>query len=284
MKPDAEQTYHYIVLNPTGNITALVTDSVEVSRQPFFADKIMARHPEVEQVGFVDLSGIEVEPVHARLRMAGGEFCGNASMCTAVLYEMEQGVSGLEDAERKVILQVSGAEEPVEVSLRGNEESGYFAGVKMPSAKKIRTVRLKYRDLTDEAVLVEMQGISHLIIEKGSAFFSLLENPEAAETAVKQWCGELSAEGLGLMFLEEEDNTRTLTPLVYIPESKTIFWENSCGSGSSACALYLSEKTSSPEEFLFQEPGGVLRVAVASSGSVKISGGVKIIGRHSITF
>ena len=64
----------YRIFDPTGNVTALVEDAVEPALQPEAAAEIMRVHPEVEQVGFVSLNG-----ALPSLRMAGGEFCGNAS-------------------------------------------------------------------------------------------------------------------------------------------------------------------------------------------------------------
>ena len=71
----------YRIFDPTGNITALVEEAVDVSRQPSVAADIMQKHSNVEQVGFVSLDGDL-----PALRMAGGEFCGNASMSAAALY------------------------------------------------------------------------------------------------------------------------------------------------------------------------------------------------------
>ena len=72
----------YAILDPTGNVTALVRDPVEVACQPVVARQVMDRHPEVEQVGFV--SGAASDPLaQAELRMAGGGVCGNAAMSAA---------------------------------------------------------------------------------------------------------------------------------------------------------------------------------------------------------
>ena len=56
----------------------------------------MRRHPEVEQVGFVRFSDDPGDPVRAGLRMAGGEFCGNASCCAAVLWFLDHGTAELQ--------------------------------------------------------------------------------------------------------------------------------------------------------------------------------------------
>ena len=44
------------ILDPTGNITALVEESVLPEEQPAAAAELMARYPAVEQVGFVRLA------------------------------------------------------------------------------------------------------------------------------------------------------------------------------------------------------------------------------------
>lgn len=67
------------ILNPGGNITALVdgTDR-SLDERKIINDKVMAKFPRVEQVGFIDYSPL-------RLVMAGGEFCGNATRCATFL-------------------------------------------------------------------------------------------------------------------------------------------------------------------------------------------------------
>lgn len=45
---------NYTIYNPTQNITLLVTSPVPRSRQPQLAAELMARRPDVEQVGFLE--------------------------------------------------------------------------------------------------------------------------------------------------------------------------------------------------------------------------------------
>ncbi len=275
MKTNIDQTYQYMIMDPTGNITALVESCVEISRQPFIAGKIMEKHPEVEQVGFVDLSGSLEDSVQARLRMAGGEFCGNASMCTAVLYA-ERNVPSHAD-ELEICLAVSGADEPVAVKLKKPADGVTEAGVKMPRAHQVQTQTLRFQNIEAEIPLVSMQGISHLIIEESSPFSFLKQDHAAAEEAVRNWCSALSAGGLGLMFLSGKAPELNLVPLVYIPESGTVFWENSCGSGSSACGMYLAEKEKKDVSLTIHQPGGVLHVESRFGGDTVMSGTVKIL-------
>ena len=73
----------YCIFDPTGNVTALVETEVEPPLQPAAAAEIMRRHPGTEQVGFLSDPEPGEKGIHAVRRMAGGEFCGNASMCAA---------------------------------------------------------------------------------------------------------------------------------------------------------------------------------------------------------
>ena len=275
------QMISYTILDPTGNVTALVESPVDIPGQPAAAALIMQEHPEVEQVGFVRFFHPPKDSVHAELRMAGGEFCGNASMCAAALYLFRmacprdpdhssdppvpsvphpaagKAVSGRTDT---VLLEVSGADDPVEVCLTEQASGIFDAGIRMPAVQFSGDVLFSFSGTRAMLPLMHMKGISHLIIDPESPFSFLQEDRNAAEQAVRDWCRLLSADGLGLMFLDGTVPDLRLAPLVYIPGSGTIFWENSCASGSAAAGMFLAQKASEPVRFSFREPGGTLCV------------------------
>lgn len=234
----------YSILDPTGNITALVESHVDVDTQPVVATDIMHKHPEVEQVGFVRFT--PDERIQAHLRMAGGEFCGNATMCTASLYAIRHNVDT-----HRLFVSVSGATQPVLVELQQRDDS-FDTSIRMPNALSI-----EHEALEGSLPLVRMHGISHVVVEESSPFYALLSNAKKAEDSVRAWCRQVEADGLGVMFL---DSHRNLTPLVYVPGSNTMFWENSCASGSAAIGMYLAERADSPIDVTLHEPGGNLRV------------------------
>lgn len=269
----------YSILDPTGNITALVESPVEIARQPSAAAAIMRRHPEVEQVGFLrDVSN--AESVRAELRMAGGEFCGNASMSAAALLLSKD--CPCED-ERRMELRVSGAAEPVALCLRPEEENAYCAEIEMPPALGISETSFAFSDLRAALPLVRMEGISHLVIEPDSVFFSLLRKRPEAEKAVRAFCETLGADGLGLMFLDGSSTQYRMTPLVFVPGSGTCFWENSCASGSAAVGMYLAAKTGSAAVLSLSEPGGVLCVrSDPKSGETRLYGHVRVTAEFEI--
>ena len=258
------QDLEYRVFDPTGNITALVETQVDPADQPAAASWIMAQNPEVEQVGFVTFAaagtGASVADVPVSLRMAGGEFCGNATMCSAALYMIVNDMPG----EANVKVRVSGTKEPLDVRLVRRDAVSFDAAVTMPPAVGIDELKLSDGMLPGNDVLrlpvVRMEGIAHVIIEPDSGFFGLKDDSALAETLLRGWCGVLGAECLGMMFLDEGKGVRALTPLVFVPGADTMFWENSCASGSAAAGMHLAAKEGKPVDVTFSEPAGSLRV------------------------
>ena len=72
-----------------------------------------------------------------------------------------------------------------------------------------------------------------------------------------------------------------MTPLVYIPGSGTVFWENSCASGSAAVGMYLADGNAAPTEVSLREPGGVLHVTSDRTGT-RLRGNVRLAASHKI--
>ena len=270
----------YTILDPTGNVTALVESAVAICDQPRVADAIMEAHPEVEQVGFVSLEGMG-PGIDVGMRMAGGEFCGNATMSTAALFA-ERRLAMATGDEVSVIVRVSGTDRPLEVRLRREEAGFYTAAVMMPEALSHEMPTLAFDGSCARVPLVLMQGISHLIIESDCEYFWLLESPAAAEAAVRQFAEEIGSDGLGLMFFDGTADGGVLTPLVYVPRANTCFWEHSCASGTSAAAMYLARRLNSRIDASFEEPGGILAVTSEPAGQTWLKGSVRIVSDHEL--
>ena len=274
----------YSIIDPTGNITALVEDEVAVADQPRVASRIMALHPRVEQVGFVRFgaTAVDGEPVDGQLRMAGGEFCGNATMSAAALLLLRKGQPGPADGDTVALrLGVSGAARPVEVRLRQTEQQSFDASILMPDALSVREQSLAFEGVSGQLPVVFMEGISHVIVQPDSAFFWLRDDAPAAERAVRAWCDDLGADGFGVMFVEKGTAERRLTPLVYVPAADTVFWENSCASGSAATAMCLAATEGAPCNVALHEPGGTLRVSCDPAGEgTRLYGGARLVAEH----
>ena len=243
----------HVIYDPTGNVTALVEDSFDVADQPAVAYAIQQAHPEVEQVGFVHEPRYDEAPADVTLRMAGGEFCGNATMCAAVWWARRRGGDD-------VLVHASGAPEPVRVSVRHEGDGSYACSVRMPYALSFDDVELTHMDMSGILPLVRLEGISHLVVAPGSGFFDLLCRCGEAEHAVRRWCAELGTDGLGLMFLDGSGPTRRLIPLVYVPGAGTCFWERSCASGSASVGMWLAHDEGAAIDVDLVQPGGTLHV------------------------
>ena len=276
MSEKEKNPIRYSIFDPTGNITALVESPVDKSEQRAVAASIMARHAAVEQVGFVRLPDGKSAP--AALRMAGGEFCANASMSAASLWALRLGL-----CEGELSLAVSGAEDAVAVRLKQEDESCFSAAVRMPEAREITAIPFVFEGLSGTIPLVRMEGIDHAVLTPDCPFFALRDRPSAAEKAVRELCASLGAVCLGLMFLEGESAQRRLTPLVYVPGSRTLFWESSCASGSAAAGMLLARQSGERTELELIEPGGVLRVeSDPRKGETRLFGRTRLRGEYSV--
>ena len=271
----------YCIFDPTGNITALVETEIDPAEQPAAAARIMREHYDVEQVGFVRMlsKGEDPDGASAYLRMAGGEFCGNATMSTAALYakrnEEHFGDIGCAD------IKVDGIEKPFSVQLRREDANCWAAGVLMPPAKSIDEIRMTAEDYPAAEFgtlpVVRMEGIDHIIIGEQSFYYKLLDNKKLTESMIRKICGVLDSECLGMMFLADGDRERDMTPLVYVPGADTMFWENSCASGSVAAGQYLAAKAGGAVSVALKEPGGTLVVeSDPESGRTWLFGGTKL--------
>ena len=249
--------YHYI--DPTGNITVLVESEVPFEKHVKVSSDFCKKFPECEQVGFVsDGDGCDI-----RLKMAGGEFCGNATMSTAALYAKKNNTK-IGD-KKTVIVKVFGTEKPVEVSISRQSENTFEGTVLMPDPIGYEERVFSFAGKDHKMALVKFKGIYQLISEEPF-------EKETAEAAVIKWCEELKADALGIMQLDEEKSI--LTPLVYVPALKDFYWEHACASGTTAAGYYLYKKYGKPVTVDFKEPGGILNIKVTGSGTLYLTGHV----------
>ncbi|MBQ6065342.1 MAG: hypothetical protein IJK89_00845 [Clostridia bacterium] len=259
---------HYYLIDPTKNITALADTPISPESRPALAARIMNEEPSCEQVGFVDFSGKT-----PRLDMAGGEFCGNAAMSAAALYCANCGIPA--GGTRRVTLDVSGADKPVEVAVA--EQNGAFAcTVAMPAPERIskETLFLGNRQLS--LPVVYCPGIAHIMVTEDE-----LTTAEA-ESALKGWCAALATQALGVMFLDRD--ALTLRPLVYVPAADTLCWESSCASGTCAAGAYLADRAERDVALTLSEPGGTLRVQTGPQSESLLSGRVAILKERTVNY
>lgn len=234
----------YLRANPTGNITLLVTSSVDRIDQPRVSAAMM-KALNCEQVGFIESAGRE--DALCRLQMMGGEFCGNATVSAAAMIARNQGVT--EGKSVTVPLEVSGAEGILK--CRVTNCGKYYTGtVKMPRVNRIEEL--------PQGTLVRMNGIAHLIVSEKY-------DMEMAEKTLRGLADCLEEDACGL--LQWVDGF--MIPLVYVKKTNSMVWETSCASGSTAigCIAAARNKAGTAVTEVHQ-PGGKLTVEAGSENGM----------------
>ena len=236
--------------DPAGNITLFVLTPVERKLHAEVAARLLASYPELqgEQVGFAGDAAGEGE---ARLDMAGGEFCGNATRAFGMLLARERG-----EKVCRLLVEASGCDHPVRVDV---DISAGTARAEMPLPREVRPVTACGKPGT----LVHLGGIAHLVVEgvePSQEFF------DGAEPLFRDMAG---LEAYGVMFLNEAEDGSAgnpalrvrMTPLVKVPSAGTLFWEGSCGSGSLAAA---AAQLKGDGELCrdYHQPAGTVRASV----------------------
>lgn len=243
-------SYYYI--DPTKNITLLVETPVEENLRAYIASELMKTEKDAEQVGFC---------TDTALYMAGGEFCGNATISAAALYCEKHGMDSF-DGE----MTVSGAGSPVKTSVI--KQNGLYTGtVQMPPPEKITYTGCRIGGENRKIPVVVMPGISHMILDSGT-------DKKELEKAVPGICRSLGCDALGAMLINESRDE--LTPLVYVPGSGTLVWESSCASGTTAAGFYLSRESEEDCFMEFREPGGTLGIEIKKGFSPVLHGKAEI--------
>ena len=240
----------YELWNPTGNRTVLVKTAVPISEQPHIAAVVMAAEPTAEQVGFVT----ETEG-GVYLRMAGGEFCGNAAMTAAALWSRDHGL----DAGESTVVSVEITGRTVFAAVTARNEKTFVCTVEMPLPEEITQMQWQGKNLP----AVRFEGITHVLCDR------MMEKTEA-EQAVKTLCRKAQADAMGLLFWEKEEER--MTPLVYVPGAETLFWESSCASGTAAVGAYAARAAGQPVQLRLRQPGGDLKIAAVPDGTLRLMG------------
>ena len=248
----------FYLVNPNNNITVLVESQFSAEVQPFVAKRLLNKEKSGEQVGFI--IDEKSDSFDIKIRMSGGEFCGNACMAAAAVY-----LSKIKEPKQLVRVSISGCDSPVNVIIKEKDADGYLCCVQMPKTLSIGEITAVISGKECILPIVHFKGISHIFIKEK------LGRGEA-ETLIKNMSQELKTDALGLMFISEDYSS--LTPLVYVPKADTLYWENSCASGTAALGEYLLKVNPDLLPITVSEPGGKLKIT--NEGGICLEGKSKI--------
>ena len=243
----------YSLWNPTGNLT--VFSSLPEGTNPAeLGKKLLSLEPGAEQAGFLSF---EEEDCDVRLTMAGGEFCGNASLSAAAEFALNNDLSiGSKDI---VTLRCSGVKGAFSVEISREGENSFRGTLAMPSPLGF------LKDFPHHAVV--FPGITHIILEAA-------ESSLDARSVIRQWCRECNAEALGILFYERAQ--QKLTPYVYVQAMDSLFRENACASGTAAVGYYLACSEGKEVSAVIKQPGGSLMVTADPGGRILLTGSTQL--------
>lgn len=258
--------YKISILRPAGNDTALIEGTGEKEKRKSINDEVMKTFPNVEQVGFYNYDPSDKK---AKLEMADGEFCGNATRSLA--YLLFKGKKG------EISITVSGTKKVLKAGVK-KKNTAY---AQMPIVKSLDSVTKIDKNLW----LVDLEGISHLI-----KITSQTLNRNYAKRIAKQLLkktGLLSSRpAAGVMFVRRNNFNSTLEiePVVWVRDIQTLFYETACASGTAAIGLWRAKQTKEKRlQIKVKQPSGqYISVAIQKSKTgfqkAVIDGPVKILG------
>jgi diaminopimelate epimerase len=249
---------------PGGNATAIVLDNVTTMDKKWL-NKMILRNwqlrfpdlPEIEQCCYV------TEPVNqeaiARVEMFGGEFCVNAARSVVKLLAKPRGTG---------LIEVSGAQQPLQFALNKKEVTLYTPGLKM-----------RYPMISiPEGVLVYLEGIVQLVVVDEITPPNL---HEILEKLLKDKRYNLASEKcVGVSFYNP--TTGRADFCVWVREVETIFDETACGSGTCAIGIVQAAAARTSVTLPVIQPSGETITAKVKYindeiKNISISGGVKIL-------
>ncbi len=219
------EKYNYKIYIPSGNPTALVLSMKrDIEKRRMINDEIMGLYSFIEQVGFIndDINNPE-------LLMAGGEFCGNATRSAVYYY--------LKGKKGKIKIKVSG----VKNILNAGIDKDNNVWVDMPIIKGLFINSIK--ELNKKEAIIKLQGITHVIIEDKNINnkYNKEELKNYSYNILKKY-NLLDEPASGVMYINCLENKIELTPIVFVKDINTLFYETACGSGTVAVGLYMSYK------------------------------------------
>lgn len=240
--------------NPAGNITLLVETPVERESRYLVAKQLLEKDIlHGEQVGFLtepQLGGL------IRLEMMGGEFCGNAARSVGYWYASRY------ECDRMVPVEISGCGHVLRVAVDGDS-----AWADMPIPMSVEPVDVEGIPMT----AVRFEGILHLVAD-----LSPLPQKQVAEL-MPRLAKQFRIPALGIMFL----NGDRMTPVVYVEDTDSLIWENSCASGSAAvaCKAAAAERDGIIRQDLAQPGGTISTEVICKNGcivSLRIGGSISV--------
>ena len=237
--------YRFVKMNPSGNTTIFVLDSVPPKERAALSERLMEETGlAAEQVGF--LAEKKPRGADVSVSMMGGEFCGNAVRAAAAWQLFCARKAGEKMTEADYNVACTGIFGNVHCHARLVSETIFDVSCEMPLPEYTEKMKIAKHDAWN----IVFPGICHFC-------FFVEEMPRVAEKRkvidlILEACRE-TAEAIGILFYDGN----CLDPFVYVAETDTLVNESSCGSGTAALAAALA-----------LEKGGAVHIEAAQKGGL----------------
>lgn len=226
--------------SPGGNPTLLLIDTGLTPQQQAHVGGVLLDplHLYAEQVGFIDLP-------KASLRMAGGEFCVNASRSLGAVLAVQGLLPARDDGTLHAMLSVSGLDAPVQIEVAPPRKGQSFSQRVVQSAALVPLpVGTDCVPLADGIMQVSLPGITHVLIDAAKHPLSPDGKKDAA--ALRQRFALEQHAAVGCIWWQHADDPLAgqclrMQPIVWVRSLQSACLESSCGSGAMACALMLQK-------------------------------------------
>lgn len=250
-----------------------------------------------EQAGFVNFEA-------RSLRMAGGEFCINASRAVGALLACaddcrqrtedtarshENGVqpakpdkAPLPAATDGSALQqcytigVSGWQSPVQLRVRGHAPYWRVEAI-------LQLPDITIQRMAEGIHLVRLPGISHLLLD--GHIHSQPEDCYAAAALLRERYDLKQEAAVGVIWWRTLQGQMDMLPLVHVRDTRSDYLESACGSGALALALSRSQTAGGKSFTIMQPSGSPLDVRLFSEGGepmAGVDGPVSLVARGQV--
>lgn len=238
------------ILSPGGNTTALIDAACTESELRVASSSLRATHPEVEQVGSIDLALSDPQ-----LKMAGGELCINATRSAALLWSKRH-------SKETFAIEVSGFVGKISATVKGE-----YVELEIPDTVIIEKANVP------EGVLIDLQGIRFVVVRD-------VINQEVRDELMKKYSDTVPA--MGVLFVREEGEAIVIDPWIRVQSTGVYINETACGSGSIAACIATGKSSG---QFRVMQPSGAIYdvTLMPHDHVVRIGGTVQYIQETEIT-
>ena len=250
-----------------------------------------------EQAGFVNIEA-------QSLRMAGGEFCVNASRAVGAMLacadDCRQQTGDTAGSHENCVLPVASVDSPLPAASEGSALQRCYkisvSGWQGPVQLRVRGYAPYWRveailqlpDITVQRMaegihLVRLPGISHLLLDRH--IHSQPEDCFAAAALLRERYDLRQEAAVGVIWWRTLQGQMDMLPLVHVRDTRSDFLESACGSGALALALSRAQ-TAGPKSFSIMQPSGspldIRFFSEAGASMAGVDGPVSLVAKGQV--